>query len=135
VLDAFTQTDAESGSGSSGSASGGEPTFNVEVQNAYNDGGNEITNVSPLFFAITEGSFPIPGGGTSVRGNHSGFSGVISVTVALGGVPSGTLRLFVTGEMTQCIPVPTDGTYPFASTTIDPGDDVFIMFFDDTCGP
>jgi hypothetical protein len=135
ILDAFTQTEAESGSGSGGSGSGGEPTFLVEVQNAYNDGGNEITSVSPLFFTVEEGSFPLPGGTGSVRGNHSGFTGVISVTVALGGAPAGTLRLFVTGEATQCVDVPSDGTYAFASTTIDPGDDVFIMFFDDNCGP
>lgn len=137
VLDAFT-TNVGGGSSeapSSAAPSSEAPSFNVMVQNAYNDGGNQITSVSPGFFTVDVGAFPIVGGGGNVEGNHAGFSGVISVAVQLGGVPSGTLRLFVTGELTQCVPVPTDGTYPFASVTIDPGDDVLIMFFDDNCGP
>lgn len=141
VLDAYA-FDPTGGGGASSegpsiapSSSAPEPEFNVLVHNDYNDGGNQITSVSPAFFTIVEGSFPIVGGDPFVEGMHAGFTGVISVAVQLGGVPSGTLRLFVTGEMTQCVPVPSDGTYFFASTTIDPGDIVEIMFFDDNCGP
>lgn len=130
-----TSEDAPSESGSE-SASASEPPpeeFLVEVQSGFDQDGNEITSVSPAFFTIMDGSFPIVGIG-SVKGNHSGFTGVISVTVVKPvGVTNATLRLIVNGSLVECIQLVGSGGASFASTTINPGDTVLILYFDDVC--
>lgn len=114
--------------------SGSEPpAYNVEVQSGFDQDGNAIISVTPAFFTITENSFPINGIG-SVRGIHSGFSGVISVNVTLpGSVANATLRLTINASLVECIQLVGSGTANFGSVVINPGDDVFIMYFDDVC--
>lgn len=75
-----------------------------------------IVSVTPSFYSITTGSFPI-GQTEEVIGTHGGFSGVISFTIS--GFVFGTfyVHLLKDGVEIDCVPCSSNGTFAFSSHT------------------
>lgn len=103
------------------------PVDNFEV---LNFGETDINSVTPLFYTISTGSFPIAPP-DSLTGVHGGFSGIIIVN--LSGAVLNYLRLFINGTPVQCMAAFTAGNHYFASTSFLATDDVKIRLSPTPC--
>jgi hypothetical protein len=75
--------------------------------------GISINNITPAFYTISSGSFPIPNG-SGVSGSPNNFTGVVGVSITKVG-PTAYLRLYIDSVLIECLTVSGSGFYPFAS--------------------
>jgi hypothetical protein len=88
-------------------------------------GGSSIDDVTPAFFLMSMGSFPVTSGQTA-DGLHGGYNGDIYVQ-ATGADPNDTLELFINGSFSQGLYVgPNSGIFTFANVSIAASDNVLI---------
>ncbi|MCZ2085373.1 MAG: hypothetical protein LC112_13985 [Flavobacteriales bacterium] len=100
--------------------SGGNIDFNVG-----SIAGSEIVDVTPAFYLLNMGSFPVQNGQT-VTGQHGGYNGDIYVQ-ASGADPNNTLELFINGSFSQALYVgPNSGIFTFVNVNINANDNVLI---------
>lgn len=84
------------------------------------------------FIDIVDGAFPLSSGG-EITGNHTGFTGIIEVTVS-GSFTEGNANLIVNGSFVACVSffgVP--GTYSFPSDTYLSTDEISITINAGSC--
>ncbi len=100
-----------------------EPTNNLEIVNTVT--GCKIDNVSPTFYIIETGAFPLLGGQV-INATHGGHSGPINVSIT-GDGGSHSLRLYKNGVLVQIIPVVASTIYIFSTVTFVAGDSILII--------
>ena len=95
---------------------------------------NYINSVTPGFFVIDTGTFPV-GPGSIASGTHISYSSIISVEV--NAALAGSLKLYINRVLQECIAVsPGITTYNFAVTSFSVRDKVLILHEDAACvGP
>lgn len=89
-----------------------------------------INSITPAWFTITSGSFPVAGG-SSVNGTHIAFSGSFDVVIA--NISSGCLILYKNGNVYVSLPVIGPGTYTFSNVSFDTTDDVRLKLQATAC--
>lgn len=93
--------------------------------------GSTVTNVFGFSYSISFGSYPISPG-NQVRGNHSGWTGNISVTLA-GSFTSGNFTIYRDATFLACIPVSGPGTYNSSLYTFTPSEVLNIYVNNGSC--
>jgi hypothetical protein len=93
--------------------------------------GSTVTNVTGFSYIINSGSYPISPG-NQVRGNHSGWTGNISVTLA-GSFTSGNFTIYRDATFLACIPVSGPGTYNSSLYTFTPSEVLNIYVNNGSC--
>jgi len=109
-------------------------TPNVYIQN--NPGfGITINDVdlstSVPFFAFSSGSFPLVSG--VVTGVHTGFTGIIRLTVATG-ASTGTAKLYVDSVLIECIDLTVGTANNFTTNTYLSSEEISVIVEAGTCG-
>lgn len=99
-------------------------TFNVE-----NNSITEITSITPIFYLIAEGEFPLAGGGGIMRGTQGGYTGVLSITDTVGDCCA---SLYINSVFTESVFL-TATTVGFSSRTYNPGDIIEIIIETGAC--
>ena len=101
-------------------ASGG----NIQINNGSIPG-SYISDVTPAFFVINMGSYPVLPNQT-IDGIHGGYNGDITVQ-ATGADPNDTLELFINGNFIQSVYVGAmSGLFTFVNVNINSTDNVLI---------
>ena len=97
----------------------------ITIQNNSTVG--DITDVTPAFYLISSGAFPITSG-SNIMGIHGGYGSNISVNVTSNGAQQ--LTLLVNSNLIETIPVSSSGTYTFAAYPITGSDTITIIYED-----
>jgi len=93
--------------------------------------GSTVTSVTGFSYTTSFGSYPISPG-NQVRGNHSGFTGNISVTLA-GSFSSGNFTIYRGATLLACIPVSGPGTYNSSLYIFSPSEVLNIYVNNGSC--
>jgi hypothetical protein len=99
----------------------------ITIQNTLT--GSSITGVTPAFFTINSGAFPI-GPSESATGTTGTYTGNISVAITTSTI--GRVTLYVNGVQQDCADVTGNDTY-LLSAAIVAGDNVVITLEEGTC--
>jgi hypothetical protein len=105
------------------------PSDNFIVGNSST--GGVTSDVTPSFYVITSGSFPV-NSGDLLLGNHAGFSGIISISVTTAPSGGGSLSIEINSVQVECISVASAGTYT-TTQTFGSGDTFGIFLTDESC--
>lgn len=105
-----------------------EDPNNIVITN--NLDGSYISSVTPSFYFINTGSFPIPYG-QEINGSCAAFTGTINVNIAIG-TSTGKVYLVVNGIEQDCKDVESTGSYDL-SAIIANGDEVEIFLETGSC--
>ncbi len=98
-------------------------TFYVE-----NNATTSITNITPAFYLMSEGTLPLTTGNT-LSGTHGGFNGVIGIENTVG---DACATMSVNGLVVESLSL-TGGTQSFASRNYAIGDEIEIIIEEGLC--
>lgn len=102
-----------------------EFTFNVE-----NNSLSTINSVSPIFYLVAEGTFPLTSESDPVRGTHGGFTGIITVAYNVTG--DACASLYINDVFTEAISLTVSPT-SYSSRTYNAGDKIDIIIETGVC--
>ena len=107
------------------------PVNNISIFN--NSTGGVITDITPYFFIVNSGNFPLTSG-NSVLGTHSGFAGNINFTIGTAPFSGGNIEISKNFSVVDCIDnISLSGDYVSDNISFSSTDIVTISFNNGSC--